>query len=170
MFRVPQRRSRRNPLLAAAVVVALTGLVHFSQGGDRPTPAAHSDPASPAHAGALRGYASVTDGDTLRIGRTRIRLHGVNAAELDTAEGQEARRQLIRIIGREAVRCEDTGQRSYDRIVARCYIEAGDLGALMIGQGWATDWPKYSGGRYSLNEMNARLRGLGFHSAHWRSQ
>lgn len=113
----------------------------------------------------IRGYASVTDGDTIRLGRVRVRLHGVNAAEMNTLEGQEARRHLVAVIGRQPVECRPTGQKSYDRIVAICYggDNGSDLGGRMVQDGWARDWQKYSGGRYVLAEIRARLAGRGMH-------
>ncbi len=38
----------------------------------------------------IEGLATVTDGDTIKIGKNRIRLFGVDAPEMDTEAGQNA--------------------------------------------------------------------------------
>jgi len=113
----------------------------------------------------VAGRPSVTDGDTLRVGATRIRLFGIQAAELDTSEGQAARRHLVQLIGRSSVRCVDTGQRSYDRIVARCFVGHADLAEQMVADGWAADWPRFSRGAYAAAERRARLARRGVHAS-----
>jgi hypothetical protein len=70
----------------------------------------------------------------------------------------------IALIGAGPVRCIDEGERSYDRIVAVCYGEDGeDLAAAMVRDGWATDWARYSGGRYAALEADAVRAGRGMH-------
>lgn len=151
-------------LIAGAAVYALSS----SNGdGDR---LAHPGPAGvspdPSTGDVLTGRPSrVTDGDTLRFGDVRVRLHGINAPEMDTADGPRARAALIEAIGSDAVRCEDTGQRSYERIVAVCFDARGrDLAERMVRSGWADDWPRYSGGRYALAGLAAKAEGRGVYS------
>jgi len=43
----------------------------------------------------ISGSARVIDGDTVVVGGTRVRLKGVDAAELGTARGENARRAII---------------------------------------------------------------------------
>lgn len=106
----------------------------------------------------------ITDGDTLRFGEVRVRLHGVNAPEMDTADGPRARFALLEAIGSGPIRCEDTGERSYRRIVAVCYdAEGRDLAERMVRAGWAKDWPRYSRGRYAFAQAEAFVRGRGVH-------
>lgn len=105
------------------------------------------------------GRADVHDGDTLRVGRDRIRLWGVDAPELTERGGQAARDQLRLIVGRDIVRCVDTGRRSYNRIVAVCATDTfPDIGRELISRGNALDCPRYSRGRYHNDETTeARL-------------
>lgn len=106
----------------------------------------------------------ITDGDTLRMGAVRIRLQGIDAPEMDTPEGPLARRHLIALVGAGPVSCRDTGQRSYDRIVAVCRTSDGrDIAKAMVEDGWAADWPRYSGGRYALAQARARLERRGMY-------
>lgn len=119
--------------------------------------------ASPTIAAAepVEGRPYIIDGDTLAIGQTRVRLWGINAAEMNTAEGQAARRHLIGLVGNSRVRCVDTGGRSYRRTVARCYIGRDDLAERMVRDGWARDWFRYSRGAYASAEIEARLNRRG---------
>lgn len=110
------------------------------------------------------GPARVIDGDTIRIGDTRIRLAGIDAPELDTREGKLARLFLVRALGNQEVRCRDTGERTYKRIVATCSIGTIDLGEFIVREGWARDWPKFSRGRYAEAEAEAQAAGRGI----WR--
>lgn len=104
----------------------------------------------------------ITDGDTFRFGTVRVRLHGVNAPEMDTPDGPRARVALMEAIGGDEVRCEDTGQRSYNRVVAVCFDAQGrDLAERMVLAGWAKDWPKFSQRRYALAEAQAFIAGRG---------
>lgn len=49
----------------------------------------------------------------------------------------------------DPVQCEEMDRDRYDWTVARCQVAGADLGALMVGSGWAVDYPRYSRGWYS---------------------
>lgn len=125
-------------------------------------------PASLAPAG--EGVAScpaphVTDGDTLRCGDVRVRLHGIDAPEMDAPAGAPSRDALAAAVGAGPLFCEDTGGRTYGRVVAICRRPDGlDVGEAVIRAGWARDWPTFSGGRYAPAEAEARTRRRGM----WR--
>lgn len=101
----------------------------------------------------LSGTPRVIDGDTIRIGRTRIRLHGIDAPEVkqtcsvDNKEwhcGKEAMAALKEAIGDEPVNCRRKDTDRYGRVVAVCRIGDLDLNALMVQQGWAMAYRQYS--------------------------
>lgn len=139
------------------IATAVLGTIHLVQ----KTPAPD---APPAGARVIAGPPTrVTDGDTIRIGATRIRLDGIDAPEMSTPYGEPARRHLAGLIGGRSVRCIDEGERSYDRVVAICYLDGQDLGAAMVRDGWARDWARYSGGRYAALEVAAVLKARGMH-------
>lgn len=93
----------------------------------------------------------VHDGDTLRIGRQRIRIHGIDSPELSTPQGLKARDWAVRAWeGKHAV-CTPLGK-SYNRIVARCQINSKDIGLQIIQSGHACEWRKYSKGFYRQRE------------------
>ena len=62
------------------------------------------------------------------------------------------------VLGRE-LRCELDGERTHDRCVAVCYLEAEDIAEAMMRQGFARDCPRFSGGRYRSAEIQAAAAG-----------
>jgi len=108
----------------------------------------------------LTGTPSVHDGDTLTIQGQAVRLFGIDAEELDEPNGPRARDALRALVkGTHHVRCEPTGQKSYNRVVAICYTAAGeDLGEAMVRGGYVLDCARYSDSRYRpLEPMAIRL-------------
>jgi endonuclease YncB( thermonuclease family) len=106
---------------------------------------------------------TVHDGDTLRCGKTYIRLFGVDAPEVKRGKtpaeplAYEAR-DLLLSLTRERVGCRVVEQDRYGRQVARCWSTASrDLNAAMIRSGLATEWRRYSKGAYAAAQDEARL-------------
>jgi endonuclease YncB( thermonuclease family) len=118
----------------------------------------------------IAGRATVIDGDTLEIRGERIRLFGIDAPEsgqtcLDAKGqsyrcGQKAALVLDARIGEGVVTCERKDTDRYGRVVALCRVFGEDLGAWMVGLGWALASRTYST-RYAPAEELARSRGLG---------
>ena len=103
----------------------------------------------------LNGPAWVTDGDTIKIKNTQIRLFGIDAPELNHPYGKKAKWALHRLCKGHTVRAEITEEDAYGRAVARCYLSDGkDLSAEMVKQGLALDWSKFSGGEYRAMETS----------------
>jgi len=109
---------------------------------------------------ALPAFAdSVVDGDTVYVGRLKYRLCGIDAPEFGYPGYNEAIDYMRNLIQGKAVSCTPVGQgtpcdgrskpRSYDQIVAQCFVDGKDLAAEMVKAGRAKDWPKFSGGYYS---------------------
>lgn len=108
---------------------------------------------------------NVHDGDTFRFGATRIRIAGVDAPELETRYGPAARQALIAAIGSGDVVCQDTGARSYRRVVAHCVnARRQDLSAVMARWGWAVDWWSFSCGEYLADEHEAQRAARGMYA------
>ena len=112
----------------------------------------------------LSGKARVTDGDTIRFGGTRVRLFGIDAPEIkQTCDfedktwncGIEARIALVKMIAEQKVSCEEKDKDRYGRIVAVCMAGGVNLNALMVREGWALAYRKYSRD-YVDEELTAR--------------
>lgn len=123
----------------------------------------------------VEGPVHVVDGDTLRMGAHRIRLHGIDAPESRQSCtrdqnspwlcGAAATAALRTKIGAASVRCEVEDQDRYRRLVARCFVAGQDMNAWMVSQGWALAYRQYSL-RYVDQEDQARLQKKGI----WVSQ
>jgi endonuclease YncB( thermonuclease family) len=101
--------------------------------------------------GTSHGFA-VTDGDTVKFGRQRIRLFGIDAPEKAQScddgkwfPGPLATKALITFIAGRPVSCH---QVDYDyknnRPVAVCFAGKDDLQALMVSAGWAWAYTAFS--------------------------
>ena len=134
--------------------------------------------AAPA-AETVTGRATVIDGDTIDIGDVRIRFNGIDSPE-SWQRCKQSTRKAYRC-GKEAAFALDgflaASRPTTCRLIER---EAGHGGKRWIGDcsradganvnrwmvknGWALDWPKYSGGRYAADQARAKARGAGI----WR--
>ena len=101
----------------------------------------------------MSGVPSVTDGDTLKIGAQRIRLHGIDAPESkQTCRaggktwrcGAASTHALRKHLGGRPISCEERDRDRYGRIVAVCRLAGADVNAWMVSQGWAVAYRKYS--------------------------
>lgn len=107
-----------------------------------------------ASVGILQGGLRVIDGDTFVLGGQRIRLQGVDAPEREErcvgADGKEfpcgswATEQLRDKLRGGRLTCHDLGERSHERVVARCSLNGQDLGALLVARGIARACPNYA--------------------------
>lgn len=117
------------------------------------------------------GQASVIDGDTLEIHRTRIRLWGVDSPESgqlcrddDSSQyrcGAQAANDLDTFIDHRPVSCVPLNLDPYGRTVATCSVGGTDLGEWLVRNGLALDWPQYSKGRYNAVQRAAEHAGRG---------
>ncbi|WP_311274074.1 thermonuclease family protein [Methylobacterium sp. WCS2018Hpa-22] len=118
----------------------------------------------------VTGRASVIDGDTLDIGSTRIRLHGIDAPESaqlcrDKAGkpfrcGQAAALALADRIGTTPVSCLPRDTDKYGRTVAVCRKGVEDLNGWLVAQGYAVAYRRYSQD-YVSAESTAKADKLG---------
>jgi endonuclease YncB( thermonuclease family) len=122
----------------------------------------------------VSGSASVTDGDTLRIGAERIRLYAIDAPETgqrcgvgaDAWDcGAAATARLEALIAGAAVRCLGRERDRYGRLVSVCSVGGADLGGLLVAEGLARAFVRY-GDDYAPAEAKARAARLGL----WRGE
>lgn len=108
----------------------------------------------------LTGSAYVTDGDTIKIKNTQVRLFGIDAPELNHPYGKKAKWALYKLCNGQCIRAEIIDEDNHGRTVALCLLPDGrDLSAEMVKQGLAIDWSKFSGGKYrNLETSDARKK------------
>jgi endonuclease YncB( thermonuclease family) len=128
---------------------------------------------SVAEAEEITGPARIVDGDTIWIGDTKIRLHGIDAPETK----QECYRNgepwlcgiastdhLKTFIGENTVTCDDKGMDRYKRMIGKCRVGSLDIGAEMVEKGMALPYWKYGGEYYMQGYREARGQGVGIYS------
>ena len=118
----------------------------------------------------ITGPMRVVDGDTLRAGAIRIRLHAIDAPERAQVChgatgaaypcGAVSRAALAELIAGDPVRCAPVDTDRYGRVVAKCFARDADLGAAMVARGMAVAFRRY-GLDYVRAENAAQDGGLG---------
>lgn len=131
-----------------------------------------------AHAGTLRGVASVIDGDTVRVQGKSIRLHGMDAPESDQLCtrpddtkwrcGQQSALALDDLIARRPVECQQRDIDQYGRVVAECFVGAVSLNRWMVRNGWAIAYRSFST-EYVPDERQAQAERLNMWSGSFDS-
>lgn len=93
---------------------------------------------------------TITDGDTIRLNGAPIRLYGIDAPELKQScsdgwpAGRLAATHLQSLIAGRNVSCERRITDHYGRTVAVCRTGGEDLGAIMVRDGYAWAFVRYS--------------------------
>ncbi len=124
---------------------------------------------------------TITDGDTLKQGGATYRLWGVDAPEAKQVcpdgwpAGSLATTRLQALTAGRSIVCQEKDRDRYGRIVAICRASGEDLGAIMVREGLAWAFVRYSSD-YIGQEAKAKADRLGVH-AHgclpaweWRAQ
>ena len=103
------------------------------------------------YAADLTGQARIVDGDTIWIGGTKVRLHGIDAPEMSQECigrdgspyrcGKASTDSLRVLVGSEPVRCEGDTYDRYKRLIAVCYSGTVNLSAELVRQGWVPAYP-----------------------------
>lgn len=102
----------------------------------------------------LVGRASVSDGDTLTLAKTRIRLWGIDAPE--SAQqctrkdgrawpcGRQSAAALDRHVLDKTVHCQRKASDRYGRVVAECFVQGQSVNQWMVRSGWAVAYRQYA--------------------------
>lgn len=110
------------------------------------------------------GLALILDGDSLVLSNQRVRLHGIDAPEMSqTCSGTpcgERAKFVLQTLSDGKIRCVPTGEKSYNRLIAKCYRGNIDLSREMVRHGWAVAYRRYSLD-YASDEEYAREGKLG---------
>ncbi len=108
--------------------------------------------------------ASIIDGDSFRLGDRPIRLHGIDAPELDqTCEvdgqtiacGQNSRQTLIGLTVGALVECDRLDVDADGRDVSRCFADGLDISSAMVRGGHAVA-DREAAADYVTDEIGAR--------------
>lgn len=121
------------------------------------------------------GVVRVIDGDTIDVGTTRVRLHGIDAPEQrqtcerangDTwACGAWVTTQVVALFDGQMARCHEMDRDRYGRIVATCAVGGhGDIAEHIVAEGLAFAYLRFSRD-YEATEQKALLRGAGLHTS-----
>ena len=132
-------------------------------------PVASAPPAPPldppattqVHIGAdplrVTGPSRVIDADTVSVNQVHVRLLGVDAAELRTPLGEDAKQVMIGIVGVGPLTCVLTGAHTWHREVGTCFTANGtNINREIIAMGAALACPRYST-RYLPDELPEAL-------------
>lgn len=120
-------------------------------------------------AAVISGPARVVDGDTIEIDGIRIRINGIDAPEAGQKCGasgkawrcgDEATDAMARLVEGKNVECETHSKDGYGRTIATCFVDQNDLGGLLVKQGFAWAFVKYTD-VYAELEARARVSGIG---------
>ena len=101
----------------------------------------------------IQGKAKIIDGDTIYIGKNKIRLHGIDAPEINQTCsirdqlwncGIKSSKVLKNIILENEVLCKIIDIDRYKRFVAECFVNETNINQYMVRNGWAIAYRYYS--------------------------
>ncbi len=84
----------------------------------------------------------VSDGDTIEVNGQAIRISALDCPERGTNEGESANEVAQKFLWAKA-KCELTGAKTYDRLVAYCIVGGKDFGLFMMRNSACKVWEKY---------------------------
>ena len=124
----------------------------------------------------IEGKALVVDGDTIKINSEKIRFSGIDAPEsyykgrkqfcLKGEEkilcGKLSKIFLIEKIANQKVKCEIEAKTDrYKRKLGECFVEGKSLSRILVKNGYAFDYPRYSKKKYLEEQEYAKANNLG---------
>ena len=114
----------------------------------------------------------IIDGDTIKLNGEKIRFSGIDTPELKQTCtknnevilcGIEAKKLLIKKIGKNEVQCAKEGKDQYKRTLAECFVKDLSLSSFLVREGYAFAYRKYSK-KFVNDEDYARKNNLGMWS------
>ena len=105
------------------------------------------------HGKTIYGKAKIIDGDTIHIGNSKIRLHGIDAPEtkqkcIKNSKkwncGLESTRFLKNLVRNDYIECNTNGRDRYNRYIGVCYKDNININSEMVINGWAIAYRYYS--------------------------
>jgi len=101
----------------------------------------------------IEGKAKIIDGDTIHINKNKIRLHGIDAPEIDQTCtiknkmwhcGLESSAALKKLVLDNNISCVVSDIDKYKRYIAECFINNKNINKFMVRNGWAIAYRYYS--------------------------
>jgi endonuclease YncB( thermonuclease family) len=117
----------------------------------------------------LASAQTVTDGDTIKFGKERVRLWGIDAPESKQLcpdgwpAGRAATTYIRTLLKDHTVTCEARGHDRYGRTIGLCRADGVDIQAAMVRAGMAWAFVRYSHD-YVGQEAEANAEHLGVHA------
>ena len=129
----------------------------------------------------ISGIPRIIDGDTIYIGKFKIRLEGIDAPEIKQKCKKEslkissyivftfyknyycgriAKEKLIDKVGKSKIKCLSSSKDRYKRYLATCYKDKINLNQWMVRNGYAIAYRRYSK-KYISEENFAKENKLG---------
>ena len=121
----------------------------------------------------------VVDGDTIVLNGEKIRFSGIDAPE-SSYRGKEqtclineaiihcgklSKELLIKKIGTNKVTCKrEKEPDQYNRILAECFVNGESLSKILVKNGYAFDYARYSKKKYAQDQEYAKTNKLGLWS------
>ena len=132
----------------------------------------------------ISGIAKVTDGDTIKINKKKIRLMGIDAPEKkqkckqiwlsisfisfekEYLCGEISTDKLKNLIDGKDIICKYTNKDIYKRFIAECFKDKKSINSWMVRNGYAVAYKKYSK-KFVAIENIARKEKLGLWSGNF---
>jgi len=127
----------------------------------------------------IEGKAIVVDGDTIKINSEKIRFSGIDApesyykgkeqfcfkGEKKISCGNLSKTFLIKKIGNQKVKCKiEVKTDRYNRKLGECFVEDKSLSRILVKNGYAFDYTRYSKKKYAIEQEYAKKNSLGLWS------
>ena len=124
----------------------------------------------------IAGNAFVVDGDTIKINGENIRFSGIDAPESyykgkeqicfkdkeKIACGKLSKDFLIKKIDNQKVVCKIQAKPDrYKRNIGECFIKDKSLSRILVKNGYAFDYPRYSKRKFAKDQTHAKNNKLG---------
>ena len=117
------------------------------------------------------GKVKVVDGDTIKSGKIKIRLHGIDAPEakqtcknhddVKYSCGYRSTKFLKSLINKNQIKCTIKDKDRYGRLIAVCFSGKININATMVREGWAIAYRYYSKDYVNEEEIaKAKKKGI----------
>ena len=134
-----------------------------------------------AHSEIISGTAKVIDGDTIKIDNKKIRLHGIDAPEINQLCsktflsififsfekkykcGEISKKKLENYVHNNYIKCKVKGIDKYNRILGTCYKNTININSRMVRSGQAVAYRKFSK-KYISVQREAKKEEIGLWS------